>query len=709
MRSGHRSGTMPTQVRHVRDALKSEFQDLIDLTDVAKKSESERDQIFFSRALAALVVRHLTGCSSDEAADAVIDGRDDHGIDALAIEYGAPHLWLVQTKWSGSGAARVTTSEAHAMVEGVRLINERTFERFNDRFQKFADRVRDVLDDSRGKITMVVAAMRGDPLAHEVEQVLLDEEARLNTWGEFFDHQILGAKDAWQIVRDGIAEPRVEMVVKMAEYSRVNGPYEAYSGAVEAAEVAQWYTEHGYRLFRRNIRTWLGPTPENSGMMRTLAEDPHSFWYFNNGVTILCDEVDAVPWNRGGKGPLELRLQGATVVNGAQTIAAIGEAAGRDPDTVDEAKVGIRVISLAGCPPGFPEGIVEATNTQNRMLRRDFIALDPAQAQIRDDFRLSLQKDYVVRRGEPVPPPDAGCSVDEAALALACAHRDPELSARAKKPELLWEGGGQGAYDLLFAGPPSACQISRSVMLVRQVRSELRRWRRKHQGRAASIAEEGELLIAHLVFRQVDCDGIDDPDAHWEGGESGRVAELTIDTLARLATLVDAAYGKGSYIGSTFANPDRCRELAERVLADLRRGVPASALPEEYQPATLKRRSRRPNAVPVLVDAGRLADGIRLEFRAGTRPEREALAGWLAEDPRRGEATWVNERRRPLLWAADSKRYYPSGLVEHMWDLARWDRRSVAAQGPSRWVVPGEGSLWELALAVLRNREAGAD
>ncbi|MGH3504412.1 MAG: AIPR family protein [Nocardioidaceae bacterium] len=700
---------MPTQVRHVRDALRREFDGLIDLSDVANRSDTEREQHFLSRALAALIVRHLTGCTSGEAADAVIDGRDDNGIDAVAVEDGPQHLWLVQTKWSDAGAARVTAHETRAMIDGVRLIDERAFDRFNDPFQKFADRVRDVLDEGRGKITMVVAAMRAEPLSREVEQVLIDEERRLNTWGDFFDHRLLGARDAWQIIRDGLAEPPIQMLIRMEDCSRVSGPYEAYSGTVEAAEVAQWYADHSSRLFSRNIRTWLGPTPENSSMVRTLVEEPHSFWYFNNGVTVLCDAVSAIPWTRGSRTPVELRLQGATVVNGAQTVAATSEAATKDSEAVGEAKIGVRVISLAGCPPGFPEQIVEATNTQNRMLRRDFIALDAAQAEIRNDFRLSLQKDYVVRRGEPVPPPDAGCSVDEAALALACAHRDPELSARAKNPVLLWEGGGQGAYHLLFAGPPSAWQIWRSVLLVRNVRSLLHNWRRKHQGRAAAIAEQGGLLVAHLLFRQVGLDDIDDPDASWEGEEPDRIAELTTDTLARLAAHVDAAYGKTSYIGSTFANPERCRELAGLVLADVHRGVPASTLPEEYRPATLKRRNRRPNAVPVLVDAERLADGARLEFRAGTRPEREALAAWLAEDPRRGEATWVNERGKPLLWAVDGERYSPSGLVEHMWDLAEWDGRPVAVQGPSQWIVPGEGSLWELALAVLHEREEGRD
>lgn len=704
MPSDSRRGNMPTQVGQVRNALRQQFEGLIDLSDIT--SNSDREQHFFSRALAALVVKHLTGCTSEEAAEAVIDGRDDRGIDAIAVEKGIPHLWLVQTKWSDSGAARVTTGETRSMIDGVRLIDERAFGRFNGRFQRFADQVEAVLDEGQARITLVVAAMRGEPLSTDVEQVLIDEERRLNTWGELFDHQLIGAKDIWQIVRDGIAEPRIELAVKMNECSRADGPYEAYFGTVDAAEVAQWYTEHSHRLFSRNIRSWLGHTRENSAMVQTLSDDPESFWYFNNGITVLCDEIEPVPWSRGSKGPVELRLQGATVVNGAQTVVAMSEASAKNSDAIGQAMVGVRVISLEHCPPGFPERIVEATNTQNLMLRRDFIALDPVQAEIRDDFRLSLEKDYAIRRGEPIPPPDVGCAVDEAALALACAHRDPGLSARVRKPELLWERGGQGAYDLLFSGPPSAVQIWRSVSLLRVVLTTLHNWRQNRVGRVAAIAEQGRLLIAHLVSRQIGLDGIDDPETPWEGEDADHLARLTLETLARLASHVAAAYGEGSYLGSTFGSDDRCRELADRVLADLKQGLPTSALPEAYQPDTLKRRPRRPNAVPVLVDAGRLADGARLAFRAGSGPEQEALAGWLAEDPRRSEATWVNERRKPLLWAADGQRYSPSGLVTHMWELARWVRRPVSVQGTNEWVLPGEGSLWELALAVLRDDDS---
>jgi hypothetical protein len=110
-----------------------------------------------------------------------------------------------------------------------------------------------------------------------------------------------------------------------------------------------------------------------------------------------------------------------------------------------------------------------------------------------------------------------------------------------------------------------------------------------------------------------------------------------------------------------------------------------------------------------LIDAGRLADGTTVTYRAPHKREADAMAAWLAEDPRRGMATWINERVRPLLWAADGKRYSPSRLVQLMWELAGWAEAPVAAQGPSRWFVSNEGSLWDLALELLTLAEADDD
>jgi hypothetical protein len=172
---------------------------------------------------------------------------------------------------------------------------------------------------------------------------------------------------------------------------------------------------------------------------------------------------------------------------------------------------------------------------------------------------------------------------------------------------------------------------------------------------------------------------------------------------------LDAEFGTNSIVASTLANQDRCRTLVDRVLYSMRQGIEIPDLPREYLPARRLPKQRRPNAVPTLIDSGRVADGTTLTYRAMTQPEREAMADWLAEDPRRGIATWVNERVRPVLWAADGKRYSPSGLVLRMWQLAGWAKAPVAAQGPARWYVESEGSLWDIAKATLASLAESED
>lgn len=706
--AGQPEVTIQTQVRHVREALRREFAELIDLDDLVHQPEDKQEQAFLSRALAALVVRDLTGCDSPTAAIAVIDGQDDIGIDAVATDESLSHLWLIQSKWSDGGKAGFGVAEALKFIDGLQHIDARRFDRFNIKFQRLADQVTAVLTNKRSRITLVPALMRTSQLGDEVIRRLADKRDEFNQLGTMLDYQVYLAPDVWQVVRDDFAEPPIPLTARMQDWVKVAEPYEAFQGAVAVGEVADWYEKHGDRLFGRNLRKPLGLTHVNQGLVDTLTSDPHNFWYFNNGITILCQELEPNYFMRAQRSPVELHLDGATVVNGAQTVHAI-YAASRKADNHIEGYVGVRVISLKHCPPGFAHNVTLATNTQNHVERRDFVALDPVQAAIKEDFTLSMQQTYVVKRGEPEPPPESGCSVVTAAIALACAHRNPDLAVRAKRStDLLWEDGPQGAYELLFSkdDPPSAYQVWRSVLILRAVDDALHRTAKDRQARAEAIAERGNRLLAHIVFQHLDLDGIDDPDTDWNP-VLAQVPSAVERATGWLVHHVDAEFGPTSIVSSTLANTDRCRRLADLVLADLERGAPVPDLPLDYRAPRKQGKQRRPNAVPTLIDAGRLADGTTLTYQPTTQPEREAMADWLAEDPDRGTATWVNQRVSPLLWAADGKRYSPSGLVQRMWKLSGWSKAPVAAQGPSRWYVAGEGSLWNIALEIMASTEAG--
>ena len=367
----------------------------------------------------------------------------------------------------------------------------------------------------------------------------------------------------------------------------------------------------------------------------------------------------------------------------------------KDSEMASQGYVGVKIITTENCPDDFSVNVTRNTNTQNRVERRDFVALDPVQENIREDFALTLGKVYSFKRGDMVPSPEAGCSIVEAAIALACTYRSPELVARVKQNvDLLWESGPTGAYWLLFSKVPSACRIWRSVLIVRAIRERLHDRCDDLEGRARVITEQGDLLINNIIFQQLDSAVIDDPDYDWET-ILGSISEATADgALDWLVYHLDNEYGSTSYIGSTFANVERCRLLATKVATSLKGSSPIPGLPSEYRSAPPAPRARQPNAVPTLVNADVIPDGTILTYRPLAKTEQEALAEWLSADPRRGQASWINNRSKPLLWSYDGRRYSPSGLVSVMWEQAGWEGRHRAAAGPARWHIAGGESLW---------------
>lgn len=706
--SNQNAKPVPLQVRHVRDALYKEFVSLIPMADFANKQPGEYDQAFHSRALAAFALRQLTDCTSEEAAAGVIDGYYDQGIDAVLVEDDGPHLWLVQAKWSDQGKAGFDIGAAHRLVSGFRLIEQRKFERFNDRFTPLADRVHAAMTKPTVSVTFVIAVLGDGQLSGEVTHALDDAKDEFNGFGPLLDYKVYAARDIYRDLRGDTADPKISITVPMERWLHRDLPLDGYHGVVPVPAVAEWFAANGDKLFEKNIRSSLGRTAVNQTLIDTLCNVPEHFWYFNNGITILCDAVAPhFPGRRSPDALVELHLSGASIVNGAQTVTAIHAAMNQKPEAAKTADVAVRVICVDKSQAGLDQQITTAANTQNRVEARDFIALQQEQGLIRDDFRLTLERTYVYKRGEADPPPEAGCSVVEAALALAHAHRNPEIVIRAHiNQDQLWDTTSKGVYHSLFGhgtrDAPGAARVWRTVALYRAAQSQLQRERALRSGRARSILDGGGFLALHCVFQAVDLDGIDDHGGSWDE-QFARVPELTSDTLTWLIHHVDFEYKTTSFVAKTFTSPDRCRNLVRLVLGSLHAGGTPPRLPTDYeiQSAKAPRKPRKPSAVSVLLSQKRLREGALLGYRAANGPERAAMNHWVAADRKRGQVTWTNDASKPLIWAYDGARYSPSGLVSHMWDLAGWEAAPVAAQGTTRWYLSGEGNLAELAARAL--------
>ncbi|WP_405551758.1 AIPR family protein [Streptomyces sp. NBC_01171] len=697
-----RAATAPIHIHQIRTALLQQYTGLIYDEDLKGYDQQGYEQRFLSRALTAAAVREVTGCDHKTAGASVIDGEDDQGIDGVAVTEGTQEVWLVQAKWSDEGKGKLDTNAAHKLIAGLRLIEQRSFDRFNDRLEPIVARVNAAMHDARLKVTLVIALMGVGTLSRETVNVLEDARNEFNGLGPVLEYRVVHAANILRQIREDLSPEPVRVTVRMTNWLRRNTPLTAYQGTVPASNIAEWYRAHESRLYEQNLRQSLGTTPVNSGMLSTLVNEPDNFWLFNNGVTVLCDQLEEEwPGRRRPDEPVHLRISGVSVVNGAQTVAAAHRAMEAAPEAVEDAEVTVKVIVVDKNMPGLSQRITETTNTQNHVEQRDFIALDEVQAMIREDFMLSLQKSYVFKRGEPDPAPDEGCSVVHAAIALACAHRNTELAVRAKRDtDLLWERGNRGAYPRLFGERPNAFQIWRSVLVHRTVGTALNEERKRFQKRAADVSQRGDLLVTHLVFQLLDQDRIDDPEYDWDAALQ-EVPALTNRVLSWLIHHIDAEYGPTSFLSGTLTDARRCKRLAELVLRDAEREGVIPDLPATYTATKgSKRKPRRPNAVPTLVDNGRIKNGTPVRLRLWNKPEIDALTSWLAEDPRRGEATWVNDRTRCLVWAIDGKAYSPTRLVLNLYELAGWQEAPVAVQGPARWTLDGTATLSDLARAL---------
>lgn len=697
------------QVRQVENVLRRHYIEpgLIQSGDLADRTEEQRQPRLLSRALTAQAVRIVTGLSRADAALTVIDGMADQGIDAIAVvREPQPHVYVVQAKWHKNGRAHDGPEAVQKMAAGLRLIDRERFTPFNPRGQQLAEEANELITSGPVKVTQVYALMRPDAVGDGFMSAIADVEYEFNYHGPRLDHRILLTPELWESAREDLKSAPIEIQAELFPWFSIGAPYESFQGIVRAQQVADWY-EHGPDLFNLNIRNPLGRTAINNELVSTLEHEPANFWYFNNGVTILCDSVDrntramVAPHDV----PVDLTLHGASVVNGAQTVKAVAEAVRADP-TAGSAKVGVRII-VTGAAGEFARRTTHSTNRQNRVESRDFVALDPVQGAIADEMRADLDLEYRVRRSEEEPQGDAGCSVVEAAVALVCLQPDVQYVARiAASREPLWDQTSTGIYPVIFTPRPSVDRLWRAVQVVRAVRTALRELRSRYEGRGAALVDHGTYLLAHLTFRSIDLDLIDEPGPteEWLGPVAEQVPGLVGELVPRVVGVIDDLYGERSMIRAVCGDVERCREVVERVLSGASEGSPAVA--DRYRRTRRQKRPRRPNTVAVLLDNDVLPEGEPLVLVPGSSTEVAAISTWLAEDERRTRATWVSDRAKPILWAADGVQYSPSGLVMHMWKLAPWEGHPVATQGTGRWAVETGDTLADLAQRTLADLEA---
>jgi hypothetical protein len=380
-------------------SLKSEVNEI-----VRKRPDFSPDNAFVLWFLQALLV-------DDEkaAADCITGGSGDKGADGIFVDHANRKVFIIQGKYhAGPSPPQEGRSDLIAFADlAVALHGPK---------QAFSSVVDDASALVKSRLSEVHSFLHRRSYALEMYYVTggkvssnLAAEAQSRSYQAdgAVEFNIYGRREVLRLVQDyadgAPPVPNLDLIIESGDgvqgggivkrFDRIRG-IEAWIFSMLGSDVGQLFARSGVRLFSRNIRGFLGNTDINRGMKVTLDKQPGNFWYYNNGVTLVCDGARKTE----ERGREVLRVSNPQIINGQQTTRMLKEYGSAKSSVLmrviaiprNESDEWSRFDQLVG-------DIVAATNWQNEILQSDLRSNDREQVRIEREMR-RLNYHYLRKR-----------------------------------------------------------------------------------------------------------------------------------------------------------------------------------------------------------------------------------------------------------------------------------------------------------------------
>ena len=339
------------QLRRIEQKLIENYDSVIGMSDYSTKSPEEKKSALLSRAVAACAVAYFTGATLQESAASITDGYNDLGIDAIFIEPESETIYFVQSKWIKDGNGSISQGDLLKFFSGFRNITNMRFDGANKHITSRYSEIEAALMNSDYKLHLLLVHSGTQPLSdiniRALEQLLNE----YNDTSEVLQYSVVDQKVLYEIISGGAEVLPINIDdIDLREWGKVDAPYIAYYGRMNAYDIFAWWQEYDSRLFAKNIRFFKGSSDTNDGIVRTLRENPKDFWYFNNGIKVLCDSFVKKPIYGNDRAVGLFTARGASIVNGAQTVGCIGQV-GQNRSREVERSICISSIHVFGRHP----------------------------------------------------------------------------------------------------------------------------------------------------------------------------------------------------------------------------------------------------------------------------------------------------------------------------------------------------------------------
>jgi hypothetical protein len=467
------------------------------------------------RAFIAWTLMRIAGddMAPREAVDAIVDGGQEKGIDAIYVPDRAGKIIILQTKYHKDAEKHgIKKTDLVKLFNGVDWLMRGDLSKItgNPAFAAKAQAFRDAyVNFEYSEILVVLAATASKgPGKEERDEIALGLE-RLRESGAAFDIATLAAEELHDALISAVhnrynLEIDINFVGKPFHYERTKESARAIVGAIKGSELAGLFRKHSFRIFDANIRNYLGMGKINQAIQRT-AIDKHeaaNFWFYNNGVTFVCDE-----YSFRSLEDTVVKMRNAQIINGCQTVMSLYHAG---KDLKDDVEVLVRIIEKKQ-DLDFFRRITLCANSQNAVRPADLVGTDTIQLELKRALLKSgiyyetRRGDYKAERDALSPRPQEIITMKKAAQAIATTFLQKPGIAKKDTSRLFLSSTDGGIYDRLFCAATIPEAIVAACRTMDAIESE--RKRREALASTAGIQipswiPHSDHFMAALVFHQ---------------------------------------------------------------------------------------------------------------------------------------------------------------------------------------------------------------
>lgn len=550
-------------MRRVGTRIKELFDGKIDIPDVFNGNAYH----FETRALAAYALVMVTELEISQACSHVTDGYHDMGLDAIYLDEIQKKLFVVQSKWRSDGAGAIDQAEMCSFVEGVKRILNEDLGGANSKIMAKSMDIDRALTQMGYQIHAIFihtgSQKANDYTARPMNQLINatnDDVSTILLFDEF------DFRDVYSSLAKGQEQSSIDIDdVILSNWGKVNTPFKAYYGTISAAAIGEWYQKYGNSLFAKNIRFYKGNTEVNEGMKKVLLQEPENFYYYNNGLKLLCSSIDRKGKNSTTSEIGLFVLKGVSLVNGAQTTGTIGSVFLENQEQIAKAQVMIQIIDLSDVDMATSAQITRLSNTQNRIENKDFASLDPEQDRLRMELSF-VHYSYLYKSGDVITNMDKQISFDEAIVSLACLNNDISYAVTAKRNVgALSEDITKVPYKVLFNHSTNSNVLLNSILCMRAVEKYLQvKKEHSNNNRERLACIHANRFLLHFVLQEIKKTPKFDTAVMDREILLKEVSEIVDEILPKIVMSMDGLY-PDSYPANIFKNVKKCKEIEVKV------------------------------------------------------------------------------------------------------------------------------------------------